>query len=281
MMIIDTHVHIFPEKIAASAVSALERQYEIESCGSATVPGIISSMKKAKVDGSVLLSIATRPGQVESINNWISDTSKTNPNLIPLGAMHPDHPDPETEIIRMRKLGIKGIKLHSEFQHFYPDEERMFRLYEALSSDMVVVFHAGDEIRPLTKIHTRPKGLASVVDSFPELKIVAAHLGCHRCWNEVEQYLIGKKIFFDTAYVFPVPGYEHLTTRRITDIIEAHGFDKILFGTDYPFRDQSKEVDNILKLDIDEVHKKMILGSNAVKLFNIKNNTGSSEVITD
>ena len=63
------------------------------------------------VDASVLLSVAPRPDQVESINSWISGICKDNPGIIPLGAMHPEHPDPEAELLWMRQPGIKGIRL--------------------------------------------------------------------------------------------------------------------------------------------------------------------------
>ena len=71
-------------------------------------------MNKANVDASVLLSVATRPDQVESINSWISGICKDYPGIIPLGAMHPEHPDPEAEILWMRQPGIKGIRLHGQ-----------------------------------------------------------------------------------------------------------------------------------------------------------------------
>jgi predicted TIM-barrel fold metal-dependent hydrolase len=54
--------------------------------------------------------------------------------------------------------------------------------------------------------------------------------------------------------------------------MEAHGFGRILFGTDYPFRDQRKEVANIQGLDIDDRHKALVLGENAAALFNIDMN---------
>ncbi len=98
-LIIDTHVHIFPGKIVTNAVKELERQYGVNATGSATVPGIRSGMNKVNVDASVLLSVATRPDQVESINNWLSGISMDDPGFIPLGAMHPEHPDPEAEIL--------------------------------------------------------------------------------------------------------------------------------------------------------------------------------------
>jgi len=63
-------------------------------------------------DRQVLLSFATRPDQVESINSWISGICKDDPGIIPLGAMHPEHPDPEAVILWMRQPGIKRIRLH-------------------------------------------------------------------------------------------------------------------------------------------------------------------------
>jgi len=55
---------------------------------------------------------------MESINSWISGISMDDPGIIPLGAMHPEHSDPETAILWMRQPGIKGIKLRSQRLRF-------------------------------------------------------------------------------------------------------------------------------------------------------------------
>lgn len=266
-MIIDSHVHIFPDRIASKAVAGLEHQYGVSACSEATVSGLYTSMRAGRVDASVILSVATAPAQVESINSWVAEISRNDPRFIGMGAMHPDYRETEAEIQRMRDMGLKGIKLHSEFQHFLPDEERMFQIYESLGDDMVLVFHAGDEVTPVKEIHTTPIRLSNVLDSFPELKIVAAHLGGHRCWDEVECHLLGKNIYLDTAFVYPVPGHKHITVERIEQIIEAHGVDKVMFGTDYPFRDQGQEINAIGNLGFGEKQVEMILGTNAARLF--------------
>ncbi|MCL7412816.1 MAG: amidohydrolase family protein [ANME-2 cluster archaeon] len=268
-MIIDSHVHIFPDRIASKAVAGLEHQYGVSACGEASVRGICSSMQAGSVDASVILSVATTPVQVESINTWVAEISRNDARFIGMGAMHPDYQEIEAEIQRMRDMGLKGIKLHSEFQHFLPDEERMFQIYESLGDDMVLVFHAGDEVIPVKEIHTTPIRLSNVLDSFPELNVVAAHMGGHRCWDDVECHLLGKNIYLDTAYVYPVPGHEHITVERIEEMIEAHGFNKVMFGTDYPFRDQGQEIHNIRNLGFDEKHLEMILGTNAARLFSV------------
>ncbi|MBC2698144.1 MAG: hypothetical protein HF974_07360 [ANME-2 cluster archaeon] len=58
-------------------------------------------------------SVATRPDQIESINSWISGICKDYPCIISLGAMHPEHLDPEVESMWMRLPRIRGIKLRS------------------------------------------------------------------------------------------------------------------------------------------------------------------------
>jgi len=61
-----------------------------------------------------LLSVATRPDQVESINSWISGICKDYLGIIPLEAIHPENPDPEAESMWIRQPEIKGIRLHGQ-----------------------------------------------------------------------------------------------------------------------------------------------------------------------
>jgi len=65
-----------------------------------------------------LFSVGTRPDQIESINSWISGICKDYSGIIPLGAMHPDHPDPEAESMWMRQPGINGVKVHGHESFF-------------------------------------------------------------------------------------------------------------------------------------------------------------------
>jgi hypothetical protein len=62
-------------------------------------------------DIQVFLSVDTCPDQVESINSWISGICKDYHGIIPLGAMHPERPDPEAEAESMW-MRQPGIKLH-------------------------------------------------------------------------------------------------------------------------------------------------------------------------
>ena len=71
-------------------------------------------MEKDGVDRAVVFSPATAPHQVEVINRFIRDTCQENPSLIGVGTMHPDYPDFEGEVKRMKEFGLVGIKLHPD-----------------------------------------------------------------------------------------------------------------------------------------------------------------------
>jgi hypothetical protein len=64
-----------------------------------TVPFPVLLHHINRQDIQVFLSVATRPDQVESINSWISGIWKDYSGIIPLGGMHPEHPDPEADTV--------------------------------------------------------------------------------------------------------------------------------------------------------------------------------------
>ncbi|NOR48326.1 MAG: amidohydrolase family protein [Methanosarcinaceae archaeon] len=270
-MIIDCHTHIFPSRIAQKAAHDLMHLYGSPPVVGVTAASLSKHMDKCGVDRSVILPVATTPDQVISINNWVLSLSSGCERLIGLGAMHPDFENIGAELGRLKKAGIRGVKIHPEFQFFYPDEERMFGLYEALiEHDMLAFFHAGGGGTWLKEIHGTPERFEAVLDSFPKMKVLAAHFGGYGCWEEVEKHLVGREILFDTAYIFKSDdGTKYLPDDDIVRMIEAHGSEKVLFGTDYPFRRQDVEIANLIGLDLDDVDKERIFGGNAARVLGV------------
>ena len=141
-MIIDFHVHCFPDELAARAVPALAECAGINYRLDGTIGNIKESMKKSGVDKSVILSIATKPGQTQRINTWSAEIQSDE--IETFGSIHPDYPDWKNELRRIKELGLKGIKFHPEYQDFYVDEKRMYPIYEfAFKLNLIIVFHAG------------------------------------------------------------------------------------------------------------------------------------------
>lgn len=262
-MVIDFHVHCFADELAERAISSLSRAAGLLPRTDGTVAGIRSSMKKARIDKSVLLSIATKPQQSRKITQWAE--SVQGEDMVAFGSIHPDSGDWEDELVLIREAGMKGIKLHPDYQKFFVDDQKMFPIYErAADLGLVIVFHAGVDIGLPAPYHCPPDRLKRVVIAFPQAKIVAAHMGGYNYWDEVESILAGEHLYFDTS-----SSLDRLGREQFLRIASKHGYDKLLFGTDSPWSDQSEEVDRLLGMKLPACAEEAILGGNAARLLGL------------
>lgn len=258
--IIDMHAHIFPDKIADKAVKAIGDFYGIAMKGKGTASDLLKCGSRAGVNRFVVHSSATKAEQVKSINDYIAFKSKSDEHLIGFGTIHPDFDDIEGEIERIKSLGLKGIKLHPEFQNFKIDDECMFPIYRATQGKLPILMHMGDKARDWS----HPKRLAKVIDVFPDLTVIAAHFGGYLLWDQAEQYLVGKKIYMDTSSSLFL-----LDDGKALDMIRKHGTDRIVFGTDYPVWTHEDELKRLFRLDLNEQERKLILRENICRLLEL------------
>jgi uncharacterized protein len=257
--VIDIHTHVWPEAVAPAAIESLMSLGTMRNYYDGTVAGLVWSMDANGIDASVTQPVATKASQVRSINDW--SASVASDRVITFGAMHPEFEDPAEELARIAGLGFKGIKLHPEHQSFAPDEERLFPIYEAaVANNLTVFFHAGeDEWHPT--LHGPPETFANVLDAFPSMRVVLAHLGGFRLWNEVAEKLVGRDVYLDTAYVLG-----HLPDADFVEIVHAHGAERVLFGSDGPWTDPKSEIAWLKRLPFREGVVEAMLGGNAERL---------------
>ena len=115
--IIDFHAHIFPEKVAAKAADSIGEFYGISMRHDGTVETLLESGGRIGVYKYLIHSTATRPDQVDVINNFVAENVRRNPDkLIGFGTLHKDMEDVDGEINRIISIGLSGIKLHPDFQ---------------------------------------------------------------------------------------------------------------------------------------------------------------------
>ena len=69
-MIIDFHTHIFPEKIASSAIAELEQKSGLVAATKGNVEDLLNSMDNAGVHLSVIVPVVTSPKQFETVNSF-------------------------------------------------------------------------------------------------------------------------------------------------------------------------------------------------------------------
>ncbi|NLK38786.1 MAG: amidohydrolase [Clostridiales bacterium] len=265
-MIIDFHTHCFPERIAEMAVSRVAGAAGITIVGNGTVDSLISEMDRQGIDMAVVLNIATNPRQQTNVNNFAIEINNKEGRIISFGSVNPDSDNITSELKRIKTAGLKGIKIHPDYMGVPVDDRRMIRILEECADlDLIVVTHAGFDVISPDFIHATPEGIARAVKGIRGLKLVAAHMGGNRCWEDVERYLLGRDIYFDIS----VESKDDIPHNLAKRIIDGHPSDKILFGSDAPWFSPAGSISLIESLGLAEEQKVNIYEHNAKKLLGI------------
>ena len=264
-MVIDFHTHAFNELIAEKAISKLEKIINYNAFTRGTISDNIKHFDEWGVDKAVSLSIATKPSQQRIINDWAA--AQAGDRIIPFGSVHPDAEDALQELERIKSLGIKGIKLHPDYQNFYIDEKRLYPIYRKCAElSLVIVFHSGVDVLSPDNVHATPDMCLRAFKAVPEMTMVLAHLGGNDLWEEVYEKLAGLEgnLYFDTALVGG-----RCPDSLIKKIIRKHGADRILLASDCPWHDTSSEINTIKRLGLSNEEIEMIFHKNAERLLGI------------
>ena len=271
-MIIDFHTHIFPDKIAQAAIHKLASLIQLEPSMNGTADGLHRSMEDAGVDVSVVLPPVTDPHQYASItrfacflNEQAQKASPDSPRVISFAGMHPDCSDYSEKLKEIKSLGFAGIKIHPDYQDALFNDIRYKRiLYKATELDLACVTHTGFDVYSPNLIHCTVDMILEVLEDVHPSRLVLAHMGNNQHLDEVEEKLIGKDVYFDTAFTIT-----DADPAQLTRMIQNHGADKILFDTDAPWTSQKEAVKRLSSLPLTEEEKEKIFWKNAASLLHL------------
>lgn len=262
----DFHTHAFTDSLAKRAMSGLSETSSIKPATDGTLGDLKRVMRKNGIGRAMILPIATKPTQQTTINNWAAGIM--GGSIFCCGSVHPDAADKVQEVRRIKELGLCGVKFHSEYQFFCPDEERMFPVYEEMERlGLIAVFHGGWDPYGTGEIKAVPKSFAVIAGKFPKLKIVAAHMGGIKLWDDVERYIAGK---FDNLWIDTGVVAKYIDDAHMLRIVKLQGAERVLFGSDCPWDNPANEVDLINRLPLSEHERELIFYKNAENLIGIK-----------
>lgn len=262
--VINSHCHIYPQKIVARAVEGIGDFYNLPMSLNGTVDDLIKDGSKVGVVHYLVHSVATTHKQVKSINEFISDEIKAHPDIFTgFGTLHPDSEDIEGDLDYLIELGLKGVKVHPDFQRFALNEERAFKMGEAISErELPIMVHCGD----FRYNYSNPKQLKPFLDEFPDLLVIGAHFAGWSVWEEARKKLAGTpNLIVDLS-----SSLYALSPEAAKDLIHAYGVDKVLWATDFPMWESESEMEMFNKIDLSDEERNLILYKNASKILGLK-----------
>ncbi len=257
MEIIDFHAHIYPDKIAEKASQATGDFYSITPAYSGTSKELLSSGRAAGITRFVLLPVATKPDQVRHINEFIADEVSRHREFYGFGTLHPECDDLIGETERIMRLGLRGIKLHPDTQQFNTDDKRLSEVFDYIQDRLPLLVHCGDKRFDFS----HPRRLKKVIDNFPHLQVIAAHLGGWSLFDEAFEILKKMDCYLDISSTTMF-----LPPEQVAYYIRGYGAHRILFGTDYPLWSPEQEVAAFKKLHLSADESERIAYKNAFEI---------------
>ena len=261
--IIDSHCHIYPEKIAAKAVAGTDTFYDTVAKCDGTASSLLKINADVGIDHALVQSVATTPKQVQSINHFIAETvANAYGKLTGLGTLHPDSEDQRADVQHLVDLGLKGVKLHPDIQQFKIDDYRCLKIYELCEEfGLPILMHTGDKRYDFSNTNR----LIPILETYTNLTIIGAHMGGWSLWEEASLALAGTP----NLYVDCSSTMAWVPLDKTAEIIRRYGADRVLFGTDYPMWHPKDELEMFFNLGLSDDEMKLILSENAKKLYGL------------
>jgi hypothetical protein len=276
-MIIDFHTHTFPDELAKKTIPYLESMAGFIAKTNGTITGLKESMRVANVDISVLLPVVTNPKQTEKINNCAIENNKID-GLISFGGMHPDYELYKEELKRLKDNGIKGIKIHPDYQNTFIDDEKYIKIIdEAFRLGLIVIIHSGVDYGYTDTVRATPTRIKNLLNSLKHKgTFIMAHMGYTFKWDMIIDEFKGYDVYFDLALCLGTLRmndklYDLMNEDTLIKFIDTFGSNRILFATDSPWMDQKESVDTINSFKrIKDSDKENILSKNAIRLLGLE-----------
>ena len=266
-MLIDFHTHVFPDKIAAKTVGILAEKSRLTPYSDGTVEGLLSKMKEASADLSIILPVITNPKQFDSINAYAVELNAIykdkSPSLISFGGIHPLCDDIFSKMKKIKEMGLLGVKIHPDYQETFIDDDRYAEILSAAKElDLIVVTHAGvDAGYRNCPVRCSPERVLRLIKRVPYSKFVLAHFGANELYEEAISAIAGEDVYIDTALSLKIIGKD-----AFCRLVKKHGEDRILFATDSPWSDIKEDAELIRSFGLSRETEEKIFSKNAIKL---------------
>jgi len=261
-MRIDIHTHLWPEERTTDALKSYFAARGMDPAQTLSAEGLLASMDSdAGVGLSVVSALAMAAGETNeslaAVNEYVAaEIARSEGRLVGFCTVDPFAGKASADALEryIDSFGFKGLKLHQNIQTFYPDDERLYPVYEVLQRRRLpVLFHTGGiGIRPLMDKYSALAPIDDVACLFPGMPIILGHAG-RGMYDEVA--LLMRKhenVYADISANFAkLDGFEYVALQEMIARVKiwTGGVSKLLFGSDYPFYGQQQTIELLERAD--------------------------------
>lgn len=262
MYFIDFHTHVYPDAIASKAADNVRQFYN--GLGNPVIDGSVETLldrgTKAGVEKFVILPVAVQPSRTRHINDFILEQVAAHPRFFGYGTIHAAMANITGEVQYIMEQGLRGLKMHPDYQLFPIDDPRLFPVYDMIGDKLPVVLHMGDNRYD----YSHPRRLRKVLDLFPRLRVIAAHFGGYTMHEAAEELLYDKDCFFDvsSSLMFMEEGIAE-------KYINHYGAERFVYGSDFPMWDPVQEMERFMRLKLTDAQKEQIAHITAEELIKV------------
>lgn len=186
-------------------------------------------------DRAIVLAFDAEPVGVMVDNDYVADHVAGHDNLIGFASVNPNRADAAERLRHaVEERGLRGLKLGPCYQHFDPHDSAALELLEAADAyHLPVIWHQGTTFTSAAIMDVaRPLRLDGIARRFPDLRMWIAHMG--HPWSE-EAVSVARRhehFYLDISALDTRPWQ---LAQALIHAWEYRIWDRLLFGTDYPF----------------------------------------------
>lgn len=200
-------------------------------------------------------------------NEYVMEFCQGRDVFIPFCTVNPSLTgQPDQGVKKSIRMGAKGIKLYPSYNHFYPNESRLYPVY-ALAEEkrLPVLVHTGSSVFRGSKIkYADPIHLDDVATDFPDLTLLMAHSG-RGLWYEKAFFLsrLHRNLYLEISGLPPKNLLNYFP-----DMEKNIG--KFVYGSDWPGIERiDSNIEAIKALPLAEDSIRKILYENATRILEL------------
>jgi len=188
------------------------------------------------VDKAVALALWAPASGIQVNNEFVAAVVARNPHkIVGFASLDPLAQDAVSQLDRaVDELKLCGVKLSPIYQHFAPDDRRIWPLYSRIQElGLPIMWHQGATYLakkgPIEE--ARPIRLDKVASSFPRIKMILAHFGYPWAGEAVAMLRKHENLYTDVSVLSMRPWFLY---NAMIAALEYGAEDKVLLGSDYP-----------------------------------------------